>query len=180
MVLSVVVGWDPGNIVNVLVWKDTSSNPSHGSRWILVPYRPKQNHRVLEEIRTLNAWHGWPTGVWICHYACNPCTQLWKIALQHRCLTINLENSKAKGIYPNIESKKTVLMSRVLMQPSRRKKAPNIRSQAFRKSLVLDHYRSINNYPINSSPWRRRTCSCRCAGVKPERKLQCLKPFCWP
>jgi hypothetical protein len=38
--------------------------------WVLLGSR--QNHKVSEETRPLDARHAWPTGVWICPGVCKP------------------------------------------------------------------------------------------------------------
>ena len=48
-----------------------------------VPCGPKQNHRVLEETRPLNARHAWPTGEWIRPGVCNPGPQQWANCTPH-------------------------------------------------------------------------------------------------
>ena len=37
----------------------------------------RQNHKVLEETRPLDAQHAWLTGVWICPGVCKPSSKLW-------------------------------------------------------------------------------------------------------
>ena len=37
----------------------------------------RQNHKVSEETRPLDARHTWPTSVRICPGVCKPCSQLW-------------------------------------------------------------------------------------------------------
>ena len=37
----------------------------------------RQNHKVSEKTRPLDARHAWPTGVWICTGVCKPSSQLW-------------------------------------------------------------------------------------------------------
>ena len=37
----------------------------------------RQNHKVSEKTRPLDARHAWPTGVWTCTGVCKPSSQLW-------------------------------------------------------------------------------------------------------
>lgn len=54
---------------------DLGSSSRYVADGSLLPYGPKQNHRVLEETRPLNARYAWPNGVWICPDACKPSSQ---------------------------------------------------------------------------------------------------------
>ena len=58
------------------MWPDMEpSSRQQTVNW--VPHGPRQNHRVSDESRHLDARHAWPTGVWICPDVCISKLQLW-------------------------------------------------------------------------------------------------------